>query len=56
MMMPKEGMGYFIVFLDNKNIYGLVTKSSLYLNYRESYDNCVDFMAAILNFLFQKIL
>ena len=37
---------------DNK-IYGLV-KKSLYLNYWESYDNCIDFMAAILKFLFQK--
>ena len=31
-------------------IYGLVKKSILYLNYWESYDNFIDFMAAILNF------
>ena len=51
MMMPKEGM--VIVFFDNRNI-GLVEKSSLYLSYRESYDNFIDFTAAILNFSFQK--
>ena len=49
MMMPKEGMVCFIVFFDNRNI-ALVEKSSLYLNYRESYDNFIDFTAAILNF------
>ena len=53
MMMPKEGMVCFIVFFDNRNK-ALVEKSSLYLNYRESYDNFIDFTAAILNFSFQK--
>ena len=53
MMMPKEGMVCFIVFFDNRNI-GLGEKSSLYLNYREGYDNFIDFTAAILNFSFQK--
>ena len=43
------GMVCFIVFFD-----GLVKKSSLYLNYWESYDNFIDFVAAILNFSFQK--
>ena len=53
MMMPKEGMVCFIVFFDNKNIW-FCEKSSLYLNYWESYDNFIDFLAAILNFSFQK--
>ena len=53
MMMPKEGMVCFIVFFITKK-YGLVKKSSLYLNYWESYDNFIDFMAAILNFSFKK--
>ena len=53
MMMPKEGMVCFIVFFITKK-YGLVKKSSLYLNSWESYDNFIDFMAAILNFLFKK--
>ena len=47
MMMPKESMVCFIVFFDNINI-GLVE------SYRESYDNFIDFTAAILNFSFQK--
>ena len=55
MMMPKEGMVCFIVFFDNRNI-GLVKKSSLYLNHWESYDNCIDFTAAILNFRSKRIL
>ena len=53
MMMPKEGIVCFLVFLDNKNIC-LVKKASLYPNYLESYDNFIDFMAAILNFSFQN--
>ena len=53
MMMPKEGMVCFIVFFDNKNIlFGEKIKfiSQLW----ESYNNFSDFMAAILNFSFQK--
>ena len=53
MMMLKEPMVCFIVFFYNK-LYGLVKKSNLYLNYGESYDNFIDFMAAILNFSFLK--
>ena len=53
MMMPKEGMVCSIVFFDNRNI-GLVKKSSLYRNYWESYDNFIDFTAAILTFSLQK--
>ena len=53
MMMPKEGMVCFIVLFDNKNIW-FVKRSSLYLNYWESYNNFFDFMAAILNFSFQR--
>ena len=45
MMMPKEGMVCFIVFLDNKIIW-LREKNQVYLNYWESYDN---FMAAIFS-------
>ena len=43
MMMPKEGMVCFILFLDNKN--GLVKKTSLYLNYWEIHDPSVLFNA-----------
>ena len=53
MMMPKEGMVCFIVFFDNINIW-FGGKSSLYLNYWESYDNFIDFTAVILNVSFQK--
>ena len=35
-------------------IYGLLKKSSFYLNYWESYDNFINFTAAILNVSFQK--
>ena len=55
MMMPKEGMVCFIVFFDNRNI-GLEKKSSLYLNHWESYDNFIDFTAAILIFCSKRIL
>ena len=39
----KGGYGLFYCIFDNKNIW-----------IGESYDNCFDFMAAILNFSFQN--
>ena len=53
MMMRKEGMVCFIVFFDNKN-WWFGERSSLYLNYWESYDNFIDFMAVTVNLSLQK--
>ena len=50
-MVPKEDFVCFILFLINKNIW-FGEKASLYLNYWESYNNFIYFMAVILNFSF----
>ena len=53
-MMPKEGMVWFIVDFLITRIYGLVKKSSLYLNYWGNYDNFIDSIAAIVFFSLWK--
>ena len=53
-MMKKRKVWFVLLYSLITKIYGLVKKSSLYLNDWESYDNLIDFMAAILNFSFQK--
>ena len=51
-MMPQEGIVCFIGLIENKNIWFGEKKSSFYLNHWESYDNFIDFMAAIFSFSF----